>query len=299
MRSKLFVPASRPELFAKALAGAADAVSFDLEDAVLPHRRAQARADLAGFLQGLVPPAGKTLVARVNPVGSDDFAADLQAVALPALDLLNLPKVDDAAQVQAAARALEAAEAANGVRRPIRLLVNIETPLALRCAHELARSHWRVAGLQLGLADLFEPLGIDRREPAAVRHAMLAVRLAAGEAGLWACDSAFVDIGDPAGFAAEAALARRLGFAGKSCIHPSQVPLANEAFGPTPGEIARAERVLAAAAQAQAQGQGAFQVDGQMADGPFVARARFVLSQAARRGLASAPQTCQPPGETP
>jgi citrate lyase beta subunit len=95
-------------------------------------------------------------------------------------------------------------------------------------------------GLQVGLGDLFEPLGIDRRETAAVQQVLLAVRLAAGEGGIAAYDGAWADIQDSAGYLAEAQLARRLGFAGKTCIHPSQVALANEAFRPGDAEIAHA-----------------------------------------------------------
>src|SRR5262249_16418845 len=149
-----------------------------------------------------------------------------------------------------------------GVTTPIGLLLNIETPTALRHAYELASAHERVRGLQLGLADLFEPLGVARRESAAVQQAMFMLSLAAGEAGVFAYDSAFADIKDEAGYRAEAQLARNLGFIGKSCIHPSQIALANSVFRSTDAEIAHAQRVVAAAEQADAQGVGAYVVDG-------------------------------------
>jgi citrate lyase subunit beta/citryl-CoA lyase len=140
-------------------------------------------------------------------------------------------------------------------------------------------------GLQVGLGDLFEPLGIDRRETAAVQQVLLAVRLAAGEAGIDAYDGAWADIQDSAGYLAEAHLARRLGFAGKTCIHPSQVALANQAFRPTDAEIAHALKVTEAAAQADARGAGAYVVDGRMIDRPFVLRARAIVTTARRLGL--------------
>jgi citrate lyase subunit beta/citryl-CoA lyase len=139
--------------------------------------------------------------------------------------------------------------------------------------------------LQLGLGDLFEPLGIGRREPQAVVQAMLAVRLAAGEAGVFAYDAAFADIADPDGFSAEALQARRLGFIGKSCIHPSQVALANAAFQPTRAEVDAAVRVVQAARHAQAQGVGAYTVDGKMVDAPFVRRAEAIVATAGRLGM--------------
>lgn len=286
MRSKLFVPGSRPELFDKALAGEADALSFDLEDAVAEPRKAEARQTLGRFLRGAGAAAsGKTLIVRINALDTPHAEADLHAVAQPGVQLVNLPKPEHPDDVRRAAALLQAAERANGVTEPIGLLLNIETPRALRLAAELAGAHPRVQGLQLGLGDLFEPLGISRRDPLAVRQVMLAVRLAAGEAGCWACDSAFADIADTDGFRAEAAVARGLGFIGKSCIHPRQVALANEAFRPGDEDIAHALRVVQAADQAAADGVGAWVVDGRMVDAPFVARARATVQWARRLGL--------------
>lgn len=286
MRSKLFVPGSRPELFAKALASAADAISFDLEDAVVPARKAEARHAVRDWLQAHAASAGdKTLIVRVNAMGSEHFAADLLAVAQPGLHLINLPKTNSAQEVVEVAQALGRAEAANGVRQPIGLLLNIESPRALRLAHELAAAHARVVGLQLGLGDLFEPLAILRRDQGAIRQAMFALRMAAGEAGVWAIDSAFTDVHDAAGYRAEAQLASALGFVGKSCIHPRQVALANDVFRPSEAEIAHAQAIIAAADEAAARGVGAHVVDGKMVDAPFEQRARTVIATAARLGL--------------
>lgn len=286
MRSKLFVPGSRPELFGKALSGDADALSFDLEDSVSPGRKVAARQALQDLLSGPDARAsGKTLIARVNPRGSAHFEADVRAVVRPGLALLNLPKVEATEDVLAAVEALEAAERANGVTTPVGLLLNIESARGLRLAYPLASAHPRVAGLQLGLGDLFEPLQIARHEPAALHMVMLQLRLAAGEAGVFAYDAAYARFQDVAGFRAEAGLARRLGYLGKSCIHPSQVAHANEVFRPSDDEIARARRVVAAADEAEARGVGAYTVDGEMVDAPFVLRARGVLAVAQRLGL--------------
>ena len=286
MRSKLFVPGSRPELFGKALRGDADALSFDLEDSVSPGRKAEARAALQDLLCGpAARESGKTLIARVNPCGSEHFEADVQAVVHPGLALLNLPKVESVNDVFAAVALMEAAERANAVTEPVGLLLNIESARGLRLAFQLASSHPRVAGLQLGLGDLFEPLQIARHEPAALHPVMLQLRLAAGEAGVFAYDAAYARFADVEGFRAEAALARRLGYLGKSCIHPSQVAHANELFRPTDDEVAHARRVVAAADEAEAVGVGAYTVDGHMVDAPFVQRARAVLATARRLGL--------------
>ena len=289
MRSKLFVPGSRPELFAKALAGEADAISIDLEDAVAEARKPQARELVAAWLREKTDAHGKLVIVRVNAMDTPHFEADVAAVVRPGLNVLNLPKPESREDVRTAMEAIRKAERANGVTRPVRLLLNIETPRALRKAAELAKSDPRVTGLQVGLADLFEPLGIDRRERAAVQHVLLAVRLAAGEAGIQAYDGAWSDIEDGAGYLAEAQLARRLGFAGKTCIHPSQVALANEAFRPSDAEIAHALKVTVAAADADARGTGAYVVDGRMIDRPFVLRARAIVATAQRLGLLPKP----------
>jgi citrate lyase beta subunit len=285
MRSKLFVPGSRPELFAKALASGADAISIDLEDAVVEERKAEARERVRDWLRARPETTGALVIVRVNAMDTPHFEADIAAVVQPGLDILNLPKPQGADDVRAAVQAIERAERANGVTRPIRLLLNIETPRALREAASIAAASDRVMGLQVGLGDLFEPLGIDRRENAAVQQVLFTVRLAAGEAGVDAYDGAFANVKDTEGYLAEARLARRLGLAGKTCIHPSQVALANEAFRPSDAEIEHAVRVTRAAAQADASGTGAFLVDGRMIDKPFVQRARVVVSIAERLGL--------------
>jgi citrate lyase subunit beta/citryl-CoA lyase len=286
MRSKLFVPGTRPELFAKALGSAADGICIDLEDAVSESRKDEARDIVRQLLQGGEAAAtGKTLIVRVNAMDTPHFERDIAAAAQPGVHLINLPKPASAAHVRTAIDALERAERANGVHSPIGMLLNIETPAALRLASELALAHPRVKGLQLGLGDLFEPLGIARREPAAIQQAMFAVRIAAGEAGVYAYDSAFADIADAAGYRAEAMLARNLGFLGKTCIHPSQVAVANDVFRPTDEEIVHARKVVEATRDADAQGLGAYVVDGRMIDVPFVIRARAIVESARSLGL--------------
>ena len=209
---------------------------------------------------------------------------DLEAVAWPAVDLVNLPGAESAEEIRSVAQALARLEAERGIERPIGILANIESPRGLRCAAEIAAADPRVEGLQLGFGDLFEPLGIDRTDAVAVRNIQLAVRLAAGEAGIWACDSAFAAVKDAEGFIAEAEAARRLGYIGKTCIHPSQVALANAAFQPSEAEIAWSLRVVEATERATREGVGAFLVDGRMIDAPFSRRAEAIVALARRLG---------------
>lgn len=289
MRSKLFVPGSRPEFFPKALASEADALSFDLEDSVMEERKAEARATLSRLLRSAeVGAVNKTLIVRVNGIATDHFEADIAAVVVPGVRLVNIPKPETVEDVRRAALAVQQAETANVFSESdgkVGLLLNIESPLALRRAAELASAHPRVAGLQLGLGDLFEPFGIHRRNPTAVAAAMFSVRLAAAEAGVFAYDTVFADIRDADGFRAEAEMSRQLGFVGKSCIHPSQIALANEVFRPSEEELAHSMRVIEAAAVAEEKGVGAYVVDGKMIDAPFLRRARDILDVGKRLGL--------------
>lgn len=285
LRSKLFVPGARPELFDKALAGDADALSFDLEDSVPAHAKAQARAAVAKLLHDdAVRQSNKLIIVRCNRVDSAHFASDLSALSGARLDMLNLPKVETVEQVCNVAAQLEKIEATRGTTAITSLLLNIETPKGLRHAAELAAAHPRVAGLQLGLGDLFEPYGIARRDLANVHAAMFAMRMAAAEAGVFALDGAFAAIDDSTRFEAEAQMARRLGYLGKSCIHPCQVGMANRVFGPDADELVDAMRIVEAARIAAEAGQAVFTVDGRMVDPPYLKRARDIV--AAARGAA-------------
>ncbi|MCZ8392021.1 HpcH/HpaI aldolase/citrate lyase family protein [Achromobacter xylosoxidans] len=216
----------------------------------------------------------KKIIVRVNAADTADYAADLAALRGLPIDVLNLPKVESAAALRAAID--EATDAGFAGE----FLVTVETPRALADAAQLAAAHPRVAGLQLGLADLFEPLGIERYQPDTLRMVMLSLRLAAGCAGKYAMDAAYARVRDADGFRAEAQLARSLGFLGKSCVHPSQIAIANEVFGFSADEIAQAERIVSASREHD--GVGAFLLDGKMIDAPFVRRAQDVLLAAGR-----------------
>jgi citrate lyase beta subunit len=279
MRSKLFVPGSRRELFSKAIHSLADVVCFDLEDAVLPEQTAEARIHVREFLQSNVV-TGRPIAVRVNGVRSDSFAKDLSAVIWPGVVLVNVPKVENPSDVDEVAAELSKLERERDIARPIAILPTIESPRSLRLAYEIARTNTRVAGLQLGLVDLFLPLGISAQDAAAAYPIRLQLRLAAGEAGVPCFDSAFPAFADAAGFAAEAAAARALGFAGKSCIHPSQIATANRIFSPTNEEVAMARNIVDGAHEAGVQGRGVFGLDGRMIDRPMIRRAEEIIQLA-------------------
>ena len=272
MRSKLFVPGARPDFFDKALAGEADALSFDLEDSVPDNGKASARERLVEFLRSeRVAASDKVMIVRINALDTAHARNDLAMLGGLADRLtINLPKVEDADTVRAAAAMTSA-----------RLLLNIETPKGLRNAAEIAGAHPHVAGLQIGLNDLLASLRCERSQRDAVHSVLWQVRLAAGEAGCLAYDGAWPDLGDEKGFRAEAEHARSLGYLGKSCIHPRQVPIANAIFA-RHGGVEEAQRLLVVAKAAEREGRGAFLFEGRMIDRPAIEEARATLRAAGR-----------------
>jgi citrate lyase subunit beta/citryl-CoA lyase len=288
MRSKLFVPATSTNLFPKALASQADAISFDLEDSVAEDSKEAARAAMREFLQSEVAQSSaKTFIVRVNPMGTPNFEADVSAVIQTGLAILNIPKCESRQQVQDSMNWVVKAEAANRNGKPVSVLANIETPKALRCAAEIGIADSRVVGLQMGYADLFEPHGIKRYDYLNVHAALFAMRMAAAEAGVFAFDGAFPDVQDEVGLKEECEMAKRLGYIGKTCIHPSQIKTVNQIFLPTPREIDFALRVLAAARDPKNRNVGVFQMEGRMIDRPFIQSAQNMADKAAKRGSLS------------
>jgi citrate lyase subunit beta/citryl-CoA lyase len=285
IRSKLFVPASRPELFTKALSSAADAISFDLEDAVEEGQKGFARQALLDFFETNQTQHTKAIIVRINAIDTTHYAADLEVVVSSAVDIINLPMVESAAAVRDLSVRIGKLEADRKIARPIGILVNIESPKGLRHAAELALADPRVVGLQIGFGDLFGPYGIESGESSATQVVRVLVKMAAAEAGIDAYDGAYVDIANPDGFTLNAQAAYRLGFAGKSCIHPSQVGLANAVFRPSAHQIQQALRVIQAAKENLAKGVGAFVVDGQLVDGPLITRAERTVALARLAGL--------------
>jgi len=278
MRSKLFVPCSRPDFFAKALASEADALSFDLEDSVPAEGKAAARERLAELLRSdAVAASTKRMIVRVNAADTPHFADDLAALAGVRIDLLNLPKTDAADDACRAIGLMDAAGVA------VDVLANIETPAGLKNAADIAGAHQRVVGVQVGLNDLFAALEIDRRDQRHVHAALWAIRIgvAAAVEPVFAYDGAWPDLSDDEGYRAEARLARSLGYLGKSCIHPRQVAVANEVFD-RGADLARARRLLLAATEAADAGHGAFLFEGMMVDEPALAAARTLVEDAAR-----------------
>jgi citrate lyase subunit beta / citryl-CoA lyase len=260
-RSMLFVPANRPDLAAKAPRSAPDVVVLDLEDAVPPAGKAEARVTLAKAAPAL--PTGIPVCVRVNPPASPWFAGDIGA--LPdGLTAVVVPKLESAEQLDRAAEALAGRAVVAG----------IETVLGVADARELLRPP--VTACYFGAEDYVADLG-GVRTPGnhEVAYARSYVALAARLAGIPALDMVTLDFGDDARFVEEAGEARALGYAGKLCIHPAQVPLANGAFRPSGHEIDWARRLLRAFGDA---GGTTIAFEGIMVDEVVAARARAILA---------------------
>lgn len=270
----LYAPADRPDRVAKAFASPADVVVVDLEDAVAPEHKDAARDGLADLLAGLLAQMpGRAVQVRVNGLDSPWGRADHAAVAaLPSEVGARLPKVVGAAQVRELARAVG--------DRPLHLLV--ESARGVEEAFEAARSHARVASLGLGEADLRSDLGVEGDEGLAWSRGR--VVSAARAAGLPSPSmSVHPQVHDDEGLALSCAAGRRLGFVGRSAIHPRQLPVIVAAFLPSAAELARAHDVLEAVAGAQAAGQGTVVLPGgQFLDVAMVDQARRVVELGSR-----------------
>ncbi|MFB9473791.1 HpcH/HpaI aldolase/citrate lyase family protein [Nonomuraea salmonea] len=265
----LYVPGDRPERFAKAVASGADVVIIDLEDAVAPVRKDEARANAVAYLSAR--PDGGVLHVRVNDPAGERGRDDLAAVAGLA-DAVRLPKVESAAVLDTltGAPAYALLESAAGI-------VN---------AREIA-AHPHVTGVALGEQDLAAELGITDQQ--AMNHLRLQVVLAAAAAGLPPVPmSVYPDVKDEDGLLASCRAGRAIGLFGRTAIHPRQIPAIRRAFRPGEEETARAVEIVAAAEQAERDGAGAIALpDGRFVDAPIVTRARRTLALA--RHLADPP----------
>jgi (S)-citramalyl-CoA lyase len=265
VRSALFVPGSRPERFAKALAAGADAVIVDFEDAVEEPLKRQARDNLAAFLQG-APDA--SVWVRVNAPEHAEHAADLAfCKAHAGVAGVLLPKVETAAQVGAV----------HAIGKPLWPI--IESAKGLLALEQIAQAPG-VERLSFGGLDLGLDLNLNTGTPAALfvlDQARMAVQLHSRAAGLLPpLDGVHPAIGDPEGLHRSIRHAYDMGFGGALCIHPKQVEVIHRALAPSDDDLSWAQRVVDASAVAN--GAGAFQLDGQMVDAPVLLRAQRLLN---------------------
>jgi citrate lyase subunit beta/citryl-CoA lyase len=288
-RSWMFVPGHRQKMIDKALAIHADAIMLDIEDGVAPNEKDTARKLIGEALGRERAPKAPARFVRVNAIGHERMAADLEAVLRPGIDGLVLPKVETPEEVLKVESVLKAREPERKIARgSVRLLVAIESPRGLLNAPAIAAASSRVVGLMFGAEDYGREMGLPtKREGEAqdMLYARSAMAVAAASAHVQAIDGVWVDLKDTDGLDGFARQSRRLGFSGMSLIHPSQIDPINAVFSPTPEEIEYAKQVVQAFAEANARGDGSVAFDGQLIDRPIVERARRTLEMAKTLGI--------------
>jgi len=264
-RSFLFVPGARSDRFGKAVAAGADAVIIDLEDAVLPADKAQARTDTLTWIGAW---RGRHLGLRINSPRTAFGCADLAALsgsgAAARADFLIVPKADTPVDLEIVAEALG---------RKIPLIPIIESGRALSNAFEIAKL--ATGGMLFGGVDYSASLGADLSDWDAMLTARGTIAAACGAAGVPAYDVPFLDTADTDGLTASTRKAKAMGFSGRACIHPGQVEAVNAAYTPTAEEVADARAILAAM---EAAGSGAALHKGKMIDRPVVLAAERILA---------------------
>lgn len=279
-RTFLFAPGNHPRRVEKSLTLGADAVILDLEDAVAIAEKEPARAAVLAALQGPRPCAGYV---RVNALSTPWCFGDLHAVVQPGVDGIVLPKVESPDDLKIAEWTVAQLERERGLPvGGIDIMPILETGLGLSAIGAIAASGTRVKRLSFGAGDFTLDLGMewsrDELELLPYRAAFVTASRAAGlEPPI---DTVWVRIQDAEGFAASAERGRALGFQGRLCIYPAQVPVANAAFTPTDEQVSAARRIVDAFREAEERGSASIQVDGKFVDYPIVYQAERLLSKA-------------------
>jgi citrate lyase subunit beta / citryl-CoA lyase len=275
-RSVLYMPGANERALEKAKGLPADALILDLEDAVAPDAKADARdrvceaAANGGY-------GHREVAIRANGLDTSWFADDVAAIAQAGPDALLVPKVGSVDDVRAIEEALEEAHAPDRTR----IWAMLETPSAVLRAQEITACSERLAVLVMGTNDLVKELHaefVPGRAP--LLPALSWCVLAARDAGKIILDGVFNDLDDAQGFEAECRQGREFGFDGKTLIHPTQLEPCNRAFAPSEEEIARARRIIEAFETARRQGRGVVTVDGRMIENLHVDQARRTVAQA-------------------
>jgi malyl-CoA/(S)-citramalyl-CoA lyase len=296
-RSELAVPATSPHFFEKAARGDADVIFLDLEDAVAPGVKAQARAAAIDALNR-VDWGTKTMAVRINSLDSAWAHRDIIEVVsgAPRLDLVLIPKVDTAFDIQFVAQLLAGLERELGREKRIGIEALVETARGMTNVEAIAASSDRLEALIFGVGDYSVTMQTFDRDFGTPNpdyavggslndqwhYALARMTNACRANGVRPIDGPYADFGDPDGYRGAARRAAALGCEGKWAIHPSQIALANEVFTPRRELVTWAERVLDALARANAEGRGAIQLDGVLIDMAHEKIARTILARAAR-----------------
>ena len=284
-RSMLFIPGNTPNLVVNSPYLGADAITFDLEDAVSPGEKDAARSLVRNTLRYL-DLGGRETIVRINAIDTDYWQKDVEEMVAQGPDFLMLPKSSRPEDVRTVDEAITRAEERAGARRRIRLMPLIETALGVENAYAIATASPRVAALFLGAEDLTADLRCQRtKEGREIEYARTRLVTAARAADIDVYDTPFTDVNDDEGAWRDAETARALGFTGKASISPRHIQAINTVFSPSQAEVDYAYEVMEAIRMAKEQGRGAIALRGKMIDAPIVARARRTLEMAREIGM--------------
>ena len=285
-RSMLFLPGNNPNLLINGNCLGADAVIFDLEDAVSPAEKDAARILVRNTMRYMDFGTCERIV-RINSIDTPYWKADVDAILPYRPDLILLPKTGTAEDVMIADAYIAEVERKLGFdENTVGLMPLIETALGVENAFSIASSCKRVRALFLGAEDLTADLQCKRtKEGREIEYARTRLVVAARAAGVDVYDTPFTDVNDDEGILADANLAKSLGFTGKAAISPRHVDTINQVFSPTLAEIDYAYEVLEAIALAKKCGKGAVSLYGKMIDAPIVARAEQTIAMAQALGI--------------
>ena len=285
-RSMLFLPGNSPNMLINGSCLGADAVIFDLEDAVSPNEKDAARILVRNTMR-YMDFRGCEIIVRINAIDTPFWKADLDAIVPHKPSLILLPKTGTAAHVQEADAYLTALEEKLGLApNTVGLMPLIETALGVENAFQIASASSRVGAIFLGAEDLTADLRCKRTKGShEIEYARGRMVVAARAAGVDVYDTPFTDVNDPEVMAEDAAYAKAMGFTGKAAISPRHVETINAVFSPTVEEVNYAYEVLEAIAQAKAQGRGAISLRGKMIDAPIVTRAEQTIAMAEELGM--------------
>ena len=285
-RSMLFLPGNNPNLLINGNCLGADAVIFDLEDAVSPTEKDAARILVRNTLR-YMDFRGCEQIVRINSIDTPYWQKDIDEILPYKPSLILLPKTGSEADVLAADAYISSVEEKLGMPQgPVGLMPLIETALGVENAFRIATASSRVKALFLGAEDLTADLRCQRTKAGReIEYARTRLVVAARAAGVDVYDTPFTDVNDDEGIWVDAQLAKSLGFTGKSSISPRHVEVINQVFSPTQKEIDYAYEVMDAIRLAKEQGKGAIALHGKMIDAPIVARAERTIEMARQLGM--------------
>ena len=277
-RSRLYVPGSEPKYFINAALHGADGIILDLEDSVHANEKDASRLLVRNALRSVNFLKCERMV-RINqfPLGYED----LEEIVPESPDLILIPKVETASQVVEARVRIAEIQADYGITRPIWLMPILESALGIENAFSIAKASTQIVALTIGLEDYTADLGVVKTLAGSESlYARQRVVNAAHAAGVQAIDSVFGDVADMDGLRTWGLNSRAMGFEGMGCVHPLQIAVIHKAFAPTPAEVEKARRIVAAYEDAQKKGLGVVSLGSKMIDPPVVQRALKLMERA-------------------